>query len=121
MYAYNLDFSMKRKLERFYWICWLFILYWVVHIKLSWNHIQRDVMLLVIEFMKTINIITTTISGSIKDWQKMKLLEKEFQKHYFGKVSVFEFDSHKGAKEKAHELIEKGETIIVSAGGAGIS
>ncbi|MBA7641331.1 hypothetical protein ES703_49008 [subsurface metagenome] len=69
--------------------------------------------------MKTINIITTTISGSIKDWRKMKLLEKEFQKHYFGKVSVFEFDSHKGAKEKAHELIEKGETIIVSAGGAG--
>jgi len=69
--------------------------------------------------MKTINIITTTISGSIKDWQKMKSLEKEFQKHYFGKVSVFEFDSHKEAKEKAHELIEKGETIIVSAGGAG--
>lgn len=69
--------------------------------------------------MKTINIITTTISGSIKDWQKMKLLEKEFQKHYSGKVSVFEFDSHEGAKEKTRELIEKGETIIVSAGGAG--
>lgn len=69
--------------------------------------------------MKTINIIATTISGSIKDWQKMKSLGKEFQKHYSGKVSVFEVDSHEKAKEKAHELVEKGETIIVSAGGAG--
>ena len=69
--------------------------------------------------MKTINVIATTISGSIKDWQKLKNIDKEFKKYYPGKVEVYIVDSHKEAREKANGLIRNGERLIVSAGGAG--
>lgn len=69
--------------------------------------------------MKTINIIATTISGSIKDWQKIDKIKPEFEKHYHGNVEVFVVNSHKEAKKKAHELIKNNEYIIVSAGGSG--
>lgn len=69
--------------------------------------------------MKTINIIATTISGSIKDWQKIDKIKPEFEKHYKGNVEVFIVDSHEKAKQKAHELVENNECLIVSAGGSG--
>jgi len=69
--------------------------------------------------MRTINIIATTISGSIKDWKKIGLIKGEFKKFYTGKINVYVVDSHKKAREKANELVKKGEKIVVSAGGAG--
>ena len=69
--------------------------------------------------MRTINIIATTISGSIKDWKKIDLIEGEFGKFHTGKINVYVVDSHKEAREKANELVNEGERIVVSAGGAG--
>ena len=69
--------------------------------------------------MKTINIIATTISGSIKDWKKIGLIQEEFEKFYPGKIEVFIVDSHKDARDKANELVHRKELIIVSAGGSG--
>jgi len=69
--------------------------------------------------MKAINIIATTISGSIKDWKKIDLAKGEFKKYYTGKINIYVVDSHNKAREKANELVEKGEKIVVSAGGAG--
>lgn len=69
--------------------------------------------------MKTINVIATTISGSIKDWKKIDKIKTEFEKHYSGKVEVFIVNSHQKAKAKAQELIANQEQIIVSAGGSG--
>jgi len=69
--------------------------------------------------MKTINIIATTISGSIKDWKKIGHIKEEFEKFYAGEINVYVVDSHKEAREKANELAKAGERIIVSAGGSG--
>lgn len=69
--------------------------------------------------MKTINIIATTISGSIKDWKKTDKIKSEFEKHYDGNVHVFIVDSHEEARQKAHDLVQNNELLIVSAGGSG--
>ena len=69
--------------------------------------------------MKTINIIATTISGSIKDWKKTDKIKSEFEKHYDGEIDVFIVDSHEKARQKAHELVYNNEHLIVSAGGSG--
>lgn len=69
--------------------------------------------------MKTINVIATTISGSIKDWKKIDLIKEEFEKFYKGEIKVYVVDSHKAARQKTTELVKKGEKIIISAGGAG--
>jgi diacylglycerol kinase family enzyme len=69
--------------------------------------------------MKTINVIATTISGSIKDWKKIELIKEEFEEFYEGDIKVYVVDSHKEAREKTRELVKKKEKIIVSAGGAG--
>jgi len=69
--------------------------------------------------MKTINIIATTISGSIKDWKKIGRIKEEFEKFYAGEINVYVVDSHGEAREKANELAKAGEKIIVSAGGSG--
>lgn len=69
--------------------------------------------------MHTINIIATTISGSIKDWKKIDLIKGEYEKFYDGKINVYVLDSHMEARLKANQLVKKGEKIIVSAGGAG--
>jgi len=69
--------------------------------------------------MKTINIIATTISGSIKDWKKIDHIKEEFEKFYAGEINVHVVDSHREAREKANELAKAGKRIIVSAGGSG--
>jgi len=69
--------------------------------------------------MKTINVIATTISGSIKDWRKIGSIENEFKKNYLGKINVCIVNSHKEAYEKTAELVRQGENTFVSAGGAG--
>ena len=69
--------------------------------------------------MKKINIIATTISGSIKDWQKIPRMESEFKKYTPSPIKLYTVDSHKQARKTANKLIKKGERTIVSAGGAG--
>ena len=69
--------------------------------------------------MKAINIIATTISGSLKDWKKTDQIKSECEKHYAGNIEVFIVDSHEKAQQKANELSQKNEHLIVSAGGSG--
>ena len=54
--------------------------------------------------MRTINIIATTISGSIKDWKKIDLIKGEFEKFYDGEIALYVVDSHREAREQANEL-----------------
>ncbi|MCK9614387.1 MAG: deoxynucleoside kinase [Candidatus Omnitrophica bacterium] len=65
-----------------------------------------------------VNIVATTISGSIKDWKKLDSMESEF-KRYIESSKVFIEDSHKDAFETTRNLVKQGAKIIVSAGGAG--
>jgi len=65
-----------------------------------------------------VNIVATTISGSIKDWKKLDSMESEFRR-YIESSRVFVEDSHKDAFETTRNLVKQGARIIVSAGGAG--
>lgn len=66
-----------------------------------------------------IDIIATTISGSIKDWGKVKQLVPLFKTHGMKDVSLFAVDSHLKARDKACELIQSGSDVLISAGGSG--
>ncbi|MDP8239401.1 MAG: diacylglycerol kinase family protein [Candidatus Hatepunaea meridiana] len=66
-----------------------------------------------------IDIIATTISGSIKDWGKVKQLVPLFKSHGEENVNLFSVDSHKDARTKACELVKSGAKIVISAGGSG--
>ena len=66
-----------------------------------------------------IDVIATTISGSIKDWGKINRIEDLFRQNGEEDVEVFAVDSHQAAREKAAELVRSGNSIIISAGGSG--
>lgn len=66
-----------------------------------------------------IDVIATTISGSVSDWQKVGGIEDAFRKHYSGDIFVHVVASHAAAREKAAELVSGGSRVVVSAGGAG--
>jgi len=68
---------------------------------------------------KKIDVIATTISGSVHDWKKLSNIETEFRKFYPGPISVHIVDSHAEAREKTREVVNKGARVIISAGGAG--
>lgn len=68
--------------------------------------------------VEKINVVATTISGSIKDWKKLDNMELQF-KRYDESVKVHIVDSHREAFRTTKEIINKGGRIIVSAGGAG--
>lgn len=66
-----------------------------------------------------IDVIATTISGSISDWGKVKHIVPLFEKYGFDNVSLYAVDSHKEVREKTTECINSGSRIIISAGGSG--
>jgi len=66
-----------------------------------------------------IDVIATTISGSISDWGKVKHIVPLFIKHGFDNVSLYSVDSHKEVRKKTTECINSGGRIIISAGGSG--
>jgi diacylglycerol kinase family enzyme len=66
-----------------------------------------------------IDVIATSISGSIKDWSKVERIVPLFSSHGEDDVSLYEVDSHQAAREKASELLTSGSRIIISAGGSG--
>lgn len=66
-----------------------------------------------------IDVIATTISGSIKDWGKVKHIVPLFKKYGFDDVSLFSVDSHAEVRKKTAECLKKGSRIIISAGGSG--
>lgn len=65
-----------------------------------------------------INIVATTISGSVKDWKKLDNMEDEFRR-YYPQSKAHIVDSHQEAFSVTKDLICRGAKNIVSAGGAG--
>ena len=68
---------------------------------------------------KRIDVIATTISGSIQDWGKVKHIVPLFKSYGFNNVTLYSFDTHAAVREKTRECIEDGSRIIISAGGSG--
>ena len=66
-----------------------------------------------------IDVIATTISGSMQDWGKIKHIVPLFRQHGEDNVNLFAVNSHLEARIKACELIQSGRRIIISAGGSG--
>ncbi len=66
-----------------------------------------------------IDVIATTISGSISDWGKVKHIVPLFKKYGFDNVSLYSVDSHGEVRSKTAECIHSGSRIIISAGGSG--
>jgi diacylglycerol kinase family enzyme len=67
----------------------------------------------------TIEVIATTMSGSIQDQRKVQQIGPEFQSRTSQLVRVHAADSHAEARAIAHAIVAGGGRTIVSAGGAG--
>lgn len=66
-----------------------------------------------------IDIIATSISGSITDWGKVKRIVPIFNSFGENDVALYEVDSHRAAREQASALLNSGSRILISAGGSG--
>ena len=66
-----------------------------------------------------IDVIATTISGSIRDWGKVERIVPLFRERGVEDVALFAVDTHRAAREKTRELVESGSRIVISAGGSG--
>jgi diacylglycerol kinase family enzyme len=67
----------------------------------------------------SIEVIVTTISGSIQDQRKVGQIGPEFRSRTSRPVRVNAADSHDQARSITHEIVARGGRTIVSAGGAG--
>jgi diacylglycerol kinase family enzyme len=69
--------------------------------------------------MPRIDVIATTISGSISDWSKMKHIVPLFQKYGLDNVNLFEVSSHEAARNTACSVLKDHGRLPISAGGSG--
>ncbi len=69
--------------------------------------------------MPRIDVIATTISGSIADWKKVERIIPLFSAHGFTDVKLIEVDSHEAAHKEAIKSLLNGCKIPISAGGSG--
>jgi diacylglycerol kinase family enzyme len=67
----------------------------------------------------TIDVIATTVSGSIRDWGKVKRIEPLFAEHGFDDLHLHVVDSHAAARERTLGLLTEGRRLLISAGGSG--
>jgi diacylglycerol kinase family enzyme len=66
-----------------------------------------------------LQVIATTISGSIKDWGKVEKIVPLFGKHGRDDVTLQTVDSHREARDRTRELVKGGCRYVISAGGSG--
>jgi diacylglycerol kinase family enzyme len=66
-----------------------------------------------------IEVIATTISGSISDWSKVERIVPLFVEHGWSGVTMHAVDSHAEARQRACELVADGSLTLISAGGSG--
>jgi diacylglycerol kinase family enzyme len=69
--------------------------------------------------MKRIDVIATTISGSIADWKKIERIVPLFAEHGYSDVRLHTVDSHAAARAAACAALKEGGRIPISAGGSG--
>ena len=65
-----------------------------------------------------IEVIATTISGSVSDWKKVDKIAPLFAQHGFEEVRLHVTDSHARAREATREAVSAGSRTIISAGGS---
>jgi len=66
-----------------------------------------------------IDVIATTISGSISDWKKIEQIKPLFADHGFNDVVLHSCDSHSEARQIACNSLLAGGRRPISAGGSG--
>jgi len=66
-----------------------------------------------------VEVIATSISGSVKDWGKVDRILPLFREHGMEQVRLTVVDTHRAARMKACELTRGGTRILISAGGSG--
>ncbi len=67
----------------------------------------------------TIDVIVTTVSGSISDWGKVERIQPLFAEHGFDDLHLHVVESHTEARAQAEKLLIKGRRLLISAGGSG--
>ena len=67
----------------------------------------------------TIDVIATTVSGSISDWSKVERIAPLFAEHGFDDFFLHVADSHAEARSRARDLLTEGRRLLISAGGSG--
>jgi len=65
-----------------------------------------------------IQVIATTISGSIADWGKVERIVPLFREHGRDDVTLQVVDSHAEARERTRDLVAAGTRQVISAGGS---
>jgi len=68
---------------------------------------------------ESIEVIATTISGSIKDWAKVERIVPLFRQHGREDVTLHVAETHARAREIARDLAAGGARTLISAGGSG--
>ncbi|MGD2136140.1 MAG: diacylglycerol kinase family protein, partial [Gemmatimonadales bacterium] len=66
-----------------------------------------------------IDVVATTISGSIKDWSKVERIVPLFHDHGYDDVALHVVDSHTAARVSARAAAGAGGRTIIAAGGSG--
>ena len=66
-----------------------------------------------------IEVVATTMSGSIRDQAKVGRIGPEFRARTARPVCVHKADTHAEAQSIAHDVVARGGRTVVSAGGAG--
>ena len=67
----------------------------------------------------TIDVIATTVSGSISDWGKVERIQPLFEEHGFDDLRLHVAESHGEAREQACGVLNEGRRLLISAGGSG--
>ena len=68
---------------------------------------------------RRIDVIATTISGSVSDWGKIKHIVPLFAQHGEDNVALSTLDSHAAARRRTAELLQAGNELL-SLRGSGI-
>ena len=67
----------------------------------------------------TIDVIATTVSGSISDWGKVERIQPLFAEHGFDDLRLHVVDTHDEARARAGQVLNEGGRLLISAGGSG--
>jgi diacylglycerol kinase family enzyme len=66
-----------------------------------------------------VDVIATTISGSIADWKKVERIVPLFREHGIDDVELHVAESHAAARQAARDALAAGGRAPISAGGSG--
>ena len=68
---------------------------------------------------RRIEVIATSVSGSIADWGKVKRIEPLFREQGWTHVRLHAVEGHDEARAEARRQVADGARVVISAGGSG--